>query len=401
LRLVDSVAIVLSQAYQLARVRLASAASPILRLLVQRDQTLTEVELLRRELAILRSQRENLPPHRRPDYRPEQRLAILQLRRLREWNIRKTAQRFVLHPNTLRAWIRAAEGQGRSSLSRGAIAWNRVDDAVRWTAHELRQLSPGPEFGTRTIARHVVRAGMAISRSTTQRVLREAKPAHPPRPARPPMAKPAGKQPHHLLTPHHSHHVWHMDLTLIRILWLRFTVAAILDGFSRKLLSLRVYRRTPRSRDMAGLVRRAAKEFGKPRFIITDHGAQFREQFHAALDRKGIRHVRGRVRAPYLNGKMERAFRTFKLWWRLVLTGLARSSIQRRLDHYHHWYNQHRPHSALRGLTPEEAWAGVALSEPIPFRQRDAVKPHIRIRRINCRGDSLLPIIEIEIRKAA
>jgi hypothetical protein len=37
LRLVDSVAIVMSQAYQLARVRLASAASPILRLLVQRD----------------------------------------------------------------------------------------------------------------------------------------------------------------------------------------------------------------------------------------------------------------------------------------------------------------------------------------------------------------------------
>ena len=37
LRLVDSMAIVLAQAYQLARTRLASAASPILRLVVQRD----------------------------------------------------------------------------------------------------------------------------------------------------------------------------------------------------------------------------------------------------------------------------------------------------------------------------------------------------------------------------
>lgn len=36
-RLVDSIAIVLAQAYQLARARLASAASPIVRLLVQRD----------------------------------------------------------------------------------------------------------------------------------------------------------------------------------------------------------------------------------------------------------------------------------------------------------------------------------------------------------------------------
>ena len=44
LRLVDSVAILLSQAYQLARARLASAGSPILRLLVQRDQAVSEVD---------------------------------------------------------------------------------------------------------------------------------------------------------------------------------------------------------------------------------------------------------------------------------------------------------------------------------------------------------------------
>jgi hypothetical protein len=37
LSLVDSMAIVLSQAYQLARARLASAVSPIVRLLAQRE----------------------------------------------------------------------------------------------------------------------------------------------------------------------------------------------------------------------------------------------------------------------------------------------------------------------------------------------------------------------------
>jgi hypothetical protein len=47
LRLVDSMAILLSQAYQLARARLASGASPVVRLLVQRDQAFTEVDLLR------------------------------------------------------------------------------------------------------------------------------------------------------------------------------------------------------------------------------------------------------------------------------------------------------------------------------------------------------------------
>lgn len=76
-------AILLAHAYQLARIRLASAASPILRLLLQRDHTLTGLHLMRRELEILRAQRQSMPPHRRPDYGPQQRLAIVQLHRLR------------------------------------------------------------------------------------------------------------------------------------------------------------------------------------------------------------------------------------------------------------------------------------------------------------------------------
>jgi hypothetical protein len=71
LRLVDSIAIVLAQACQLAWARLASAGSPILRPLVQRDQEATEGDLLRREVEIFRAQREGLLSRRRPDYRPE------------------------------------------------------------------------------------------------------------------------------------------------------------------------------------------------------------------------------------------------------------------------------------------------------------------------------------------
>jgi transposase-like protein len=157
LRLVDSMAVLLSQAYRLARARLASTGSPILHLLVQRDQEATEVNLLRREVEVLPGQRASLPPHRRPDYRPAQRLAILQLRQLRGRSIKKTAEHFVLHRNTIRAWIRAAEGKGRPGLLNGAVVWNRIDDAVRWTVHELRRLCPEPEFGTRAIARQVLR----------------------------------------------------------------------------------------------------------------------------------------------------------------------------------------------------------------------------------------------------
>ena len=63
----DAMASTLGQAMQLARTRLASAASPIMRLMIQRDHEVTESELLRRELEILRAGRENMPPQKRPD----------------------------------------------------------------------------------------------------------------------------------------------------------------------------------------------------------------------------------------------------------------------------------------------------------------------------------------------
>lgn len=342
-----------------------------------------------------------MPPHRRPDYLPDQRLAILQLKRLRGWNIAKTARRFVVHPNTIRSWIKAIEGRGNVGLFQDAIRWNRIDDLVRWTAGQLRRLCSQPEFGARTIARHLVRAGIAISRSSVQRILREPQPKKPPPRRRPPIASPAGIEAHHLLRPDHSNHVWHLDLTCLRVLWRRFTVAAILDGFSRKLLCLHVFAGTPRQRDLTRLVLVTTRRQGSPRFIITDRGTQFRSRFHAAITKLNIHHVKGRVRAPYLSGKVERSFRTLRLWWRSIHCGLNRKHVQRQLNNYAQWYNEHRPHGALNGLTAKEAWEGFELPQPIPVRQRDVVKPRIELRRIHCRGDPHLPVIRVAVRRAA
>ena len=151
---------------------------------------------------------------------------------------------------------------------------------------------------------------------------------------------------------------------------------------------------------MASLVRRMAKQFGKPRFVITDHGAQFRRQFRTAM-KTGIIAVQARVRAPFLNGKIERAFRTFRIWWRLVLTGLTQRSVQRRLDHFGAWFNEGRPHSALEGRTPQEAWEGHILPTPVPIRARDQRQPQIEARREHYRGDPRLPVLEISVRLAA
>ena len=157
----------------------------------------------------------------------------------------------------------------------------------------------------------------------------------------------------------------------------------------------------PNSRNMAALLRRTSLKNGKPKFIITDNAAQFRRNFGKATKEVGIKHVRSRVRAPYLDGKIERFFRTFKLWWRLVLTGGKVRSIQRRLDIFIHWYNTFRPQSALGFSTPEEAFAGRTPGEPIQIRARDGPNLQIDIARRQFRGEPRLPIIEITVRRAA
>jgi transposase InsO family protein len=139
------------------------------------------------------------------------------------------------------------------------------------------------------------------------------------------MAVAVGAKPDRLLLPKCPNHVWHLDLTSLRVLWFHFTAAAILDGFSRKLLCVKVYIRTPGQLDVIKLVRTATNEFGKPKFLITDHGTQFRSRFHAAMRQAEIRHVKGRVRAPYLNGKLERA--TWHRQWQNRSSSILRSTF--------------------------------------------------------------------------
>jgi len=270
-----------------------------------------------------------------------------------------------------------------------------LHDAVRWAVHELRRLCPEPELGTRTLAAHLVRAGLRISRASVQRILREPDPKrHRPRGRLIPPASAAGCN---LLRPKRTNRVWHLDLTSLRLLWRRFAVAAIIDGRSRKLLALKAYPGAPNARQMLRLVRHAVGENGRPRFLITDHGCQFRKAFRNRIESLGVRHVQGRVRCPAVNAKVERFFRTFRLWLRVVLLPWSARRVQKRLERFQHWYNHHRPHSALGCRTPDEAVRRRRLAAPRAIRAADLVDPLIALRRRCCRGDPSLPILDIEV----
>lgn len=367
------------------------------RMLGQRDHLYTETAMLEREVAIFRAQRMAKPPRSRSQFDPRQRAEILQLSVLRGWSSKQTALRFGVHSNTIRNWRRSLRDMGRAERLLGEPPWNRLHEAVRWTVHEIRRLCPEREFGTRTIALHMIRAGIQISRTSVRRILEEER------------CKTDRWQPHvpvpnagdatHLMNPKAPHFVWHTDITEIRVLWKRFEIAAVLDGYSRKLLGIKAFDRRVTTNDMTSLINSCAEQsVTTPRFLISDRGSQFRVQFTDACRAQGIVHVRCKVQVWQLNAKIERFFRTLKSWLRPSCLIPTEAGIQERLDEFQIWYNECRVHGAHDAHTPSEWLKGVGR-DPIRYTQRGGKEPTIQINRQSVRGDPMLYRLDIRVRE--
>ncbi|MBZ0171413.1 MAG: DDE-type integrase/transposase/recombinase [Phycisphaerales bacterium] len=304
----------------------------------------------------------------------------------------------MLHPNTIRSWLRSIGDGDRADRLLGQPSWNKIHDGVRRVVREIRAAFPEPEFGTRTIARHLVRAGIRISRSSVRRALQED--LRDPRTDRQP--QPMTQAPDHIQHPTQPHQVWHMDMTEIRVLWITVVVTAIVDGFTRRIIALRASRSRPTSDDLAGLIEDCVDRLGvTPRFLVTDHGCQFRQRFRGLIDLLGVRHVRCQVRTWQLNAKVERVFNDVKRWARRSWLPLRLDGVQLRLDAYRDWHNGFKPHAAHDTMTPLEAERGSPPPDPVAYLQRGGVEPIIAVQRRCVRGDPRLayPAIRITERR--
>ena len=141
--------------------------------------------------------------------------------------------------------------------------------------------------------------------------------------------------------------------------------------------------------------------FGTPRFIITDHGSQFGETFAKLVLglNFGIDVVRGPARHPEFNGKVERLFRTLKLWQRVAcaLCIPNHNGIQLYLDRFREWYNTHRVHQGIHGRMPDEVWTGIKRPETVRYFARAGLKPTFFIRRGQYGDDRHLPLFDIQV----
>ena len=167
----------------------------------------------------------------------------------------------MVHPNTILNWQNAVVDKLKSERLLGSPPWNRLHDGVRRLVHEIREAFPEPEFRTRTIARHIVRAGIGISRSSVRRVFQEG-PKDPSQQHYQPRVTTA---PSHVRHPTKPNQVRHMDLTEIRVLWKKIEIAAIVDGIGRTIIAIKEFGRRSTSHDMSKLVEESVESSGRCR----------------------------------------------------------------------------------------------------------------------------------------
>ena len=125
---------------KLQRVRLAG----------ELERARNEMSLLREEIRIKDMRMCKIPARQRPHYPPEERMAILQMRAARAWNLAQTARAFLVEPETVALWMRRIDEDGGQALVRLPVPVNRFPDFVRHVVCQLKILCP--TMGKRRIA---------------------------------------------------------------------------------------------------------------------------------------------------------------------------------------------------------------------------------------------------------
>jgi len=216
-----------------------------------------------------------------------------------------------------------------------------------------------PFAGSRMLRNLLCREGRVVGRLHVATLMRRMRIAAIYR--RPSTSKP---EPGHKIYPYllrtmkveRPNHVWAMDITYIPMAKGFVYLAAVVDWFTRRVLTWRLSI-TMDAEFCVEALQEALAAYGKPEIFNTDQGAQFTSiAFTSVLVEAGV--------AISMDGKgswrdnvfVERVWRSIKYeeiyLHAYVTVAEARASISRYLK----WYNGGRPHSSLDRRTPDEAY---------------------------------------------
>jgi putative transposase len=167
------------------------------------------------------------------------------------------------------------------------------------------------------------------------------------------------------VTVERANQVWAMDITYIPMAKGFVYLAAVIDWFSRRILSWRVSITMEAAFCVAALEEALAKH-GRPEIFNTDQGSQFTcPAFIEVLQKRDIKISMDGKGAWRDNVFVERLWRSVKYEEVYLRAYDSVSEARERLGRYLDWYNRRRPHSSLDGRTPDEAYFSNMSMPPI------------------------------------
>ena len=166
-------------------------------------------------------------------------------------------------------------------------------------------------------------------------------------------------------------------------------IAGSLDDHSRYMPALRAGLGDATGDVVWSVMLAGITECGIPAMSLTDNGfvytgkwRGFEATFEANLRALGAVTINSTPFHPQTCGKIERFWQTLKTWLRAYPAPGTVDELNELLAVFRDFYNHHRPHRALRGRTPAEAFAATGkaqpASRPLPdpvFVNRQIVSP--------------------------
>ena len=250
-----------------------------------------------------------------------------------------------------------------------ATVYRRIDAASRQACEDesdlkLRVLideeyTSRPFYGSRRMVVFLRAAGHVVNRKRVQRLMRAMGLA-----GMAPGPNTSRAHPRHKVYPYllrgvpvtRPNQVWSTDITYIRLARGFAYLVAIIDWYSRKVLSWRISNSMDAS-FCVDCLEDALRHHGKPEVFNSDQGSQFTSAaFTDVLKRKGVAiSMDGRGRALD-NIFVERLWRTVK-YEDVYLKGYANmAELMVGLAQYFAFYNAERPHQSLGYQTPDQVY---------------------------------------------
>jgi transposase InsO family protein len=157
----------------------------------------------------------------------------------------------------------------------------------------------------------------------------------------------------------------------------------VIDDHSRLFICSHAYTHV-KARDVVDSFHRAAELHGLPAALLSDNGAVFsgtarhgKVQLQTELEQLGIAVKNSRPYHPQTCGKIERLHQTLKRYLDAQEPAETLIDLQGQLDAFVHYYNHMRPHRALQGRTPLQAYSTRVKAQP----QGQPANTYFRVRQ--------------------